>query len=61
MYGTGMLKAFGVTLQNFLRKPATIQYPEERDSLSTQDLEVKSSHGMKNDARAALHVQNIAH
>ena len=30
MYGSGMLKAFGVTLQNFLRKPSTVQYPEER-------------------------------
>ena len=30
MYGAGMAKAFGVTLRNFLRKPSTIQYPEER-------------------------------
>lgn len=30
MYGVGMAKAFGVTLRNFLRKPSTIQYPEEQ-------------------------------
>ncbi len=30
MYGTGMAKAFGVTLRNFFRKPFTIQYPEEK-------------------------------
>ena len=30
MYGIGMAKGFGVTLRNFLRKPSTIQYPEEQ-------------------------------
>ncbi|MCI0816558.1 MAG: NADH-quinone oxidoreductase subunit I [Chloroflexi bacterium] len=30
MYGLGVLKGFGVTLKNFVRKPFTVQYPEER-------------------------------
>ncbi len=30
MYGLGILKGFGVTLKNFVRKPFTVQYPEER-------------------------------
>ena len=30
MYGIGMAKGFVVTMRNFLRKPSTIQYPEER-------------------------------
>ena len=30
MYGTGIAKGFIVTLRNLLRKPVTVQYPEER-------------------------------
>ena len=30
MYGLGILKGFRVTLKNFIRKPFTVQYPEER-------------------------------
>lgn len=30
MYGLGLAKGFGVTFRNLLRKPFTIQYPEER-------------------------------
>jgi NADH-quinone oxidoreductase subunit I len=30
MYGLGLAKGLGVTLKNLLRKPVTIQYPEER-------------------------------
>jgi len=30
MYGLGMAKCFGVTLRNLLRKPFTVQYPEEQ-------------------------------
>jgi NADH-quinone oxidoreductase chain I len=30
MYGIGILKGLVVTAKNFVRKPATIQYPEER-------------------------------
>ncbi len=32
MYGLGVLKGFGVTLKNFVRKPFTVQYPEERST-----------------------------
>ena len=30
MYGLGLLKGLGVTMRNFVRKPFTVQYPEER-------------------------------
>ena len=30
MYGLGMAKGFAVTLRNLLRKPFTVQYPEQR-------------------------------
>ncbi|MBM3939600.1 MAG: NADH-quinone oxidoreductase subunit I [SAR202 cluster bacterium] len=30
MYGSGMMKGFGVTIRNLFRKPVTVQYPEEK-------------------------------
>lgn len=30
MYGLGILKGMGITLRNLLRRPITIQYPEEK-------------------------------
>lgn len=32
MYGLGIAKGFVVTLKNLIRKPVTVQYPEERNS-----------------------------
>ena len=36
MYGLGMAKGFGVTLKNLIRKPTTIQYPEQRNMQHTR-------------------------
>jgi len=36
MYGLGLAKGFGVTLKNFIRKPTTVQYPEERNTQHTR-------------------------
>jgi NADH-quinone oxidoreductase subunit I len=30
MWGTGILKGFGITMRNWFRGPITVQYPEER-------------------------------
>ena len=31
MYGAGMLRGLGVTLKNLLRRPFTVQYPEQKN------------------------------
>jgi NADH-quinone oxidoreductase subunit I len=30
MWGTGILKGFGITMRNWFRGPITVQYPEQR-------------------------------
>jgi NADH-quinone oxidoreductase subunit I len=33
MWGTGILKGFGITMRNWARGPITVQYPEQRLTL----------------------------
>ncbi|MCL2706847.1 MAG: FAD-dependent oxidoreductase [Dehalococcoidia bacterium] len=37
IFGTGMIKGLGITFKNFIKRPATVQYPEQRLNVSRRE------------------------